>query len=226
MRLLDDISVVKQCISAYVAHDAAYDSTIAGCNDRVTDPLSHSSVAKVHQRRLDPAVATRHMYKALSHDGYACAIIDSHTETPLTFPQQALHGGYVVGVCALDVVKSGPVIHSTGSTFSQTVDDIDLGDDDVECGTWFTVFRRKSSHSVPGRLVDVQQNASEQVAAGYVLYSASTRLLYTLRCDGVFSFNLNPVTSQYFMAPSHALRIGEASRDVAKEDDCSDNGKV
>ena len=93
VRFLDDISVVTQCISAYVAQDAAYDSNIAGCNDRVTDPLSHSLVAKVHQRRLDPAVATRHMYKSLSHDGYACAIIESHTETPLTFPQQALHGG-------------------------------------------------------------------------------------------------------------------------------------
>lgn len=211
VRLLHDISMVTHCISAYVAHDSAFSSTMVGVY-KITD-----SQTCTRQQRLDPAIATRHMYKSLSHDGYACAILESHTDLPLTFPTQALHGGYVVCLCSLDVANYRSTMKVNGRVHTHV--DSDSCDDVVECGTWFTVFRRKSSPSVPGRLEDVQQKANEQVAAGYVLYSSCTRLVYTLRggVGGAFSFNLHPVTSQYFMNPTHALRMMEVTEEEEGE---------
>lgn len=229
VRLLHDISMVTHCISAYVAHDSVFSSTMVsgdgvGVNDMTDNCEIDDNIVKnktkdsqtcTRQQRLDPATATRHMYKSLSHDGYACAILESHTDMPLTFPAEALHGGYVVCLCSLDVANYYDTMKVNRKEHTHV--ESDSCDDVVECGTWFTVFRRKSSPSVPGRLEDVQQKAAEQVAAGYVLYSSCTRLVYTLRggVSGAFSFNLHPVTSQYFMDPTKALRMA----DVEEEDE-------
>lgn len=199
IRLLDDISTVTHCITAYAARqNVSYQSQ---GDDGLFDGLE----------------ATRHFYKSLCHDGYACLILEANTEMPLTFPETAPHGLYVVTLSALDVPPAFAVAtrkrRSQQSVLSGDVGDVgerndldDLkGDDcDFACGTMFAVFRRQSSPSVPGRLADLQQTMNEQVAAGYVIYSSTTRLVYTLG-EGVFSFSLHPVASQYFMHPTHPL---------------------
>lgn len=90
----------------------------------------------------------------------------------------------------------------------------------MKCGTWFTTFQRKCNPSVPGRLEYVQQKVVEQVTGWNLLYSSCTRLVCTLR-GGVgraFSFNLHPLTLQYVINPTHALRMRKGGQDDEREE--------
>lgn len=105
-------------------------------------------------------------------------------------PEDALHGSYVVALTPLDT-------------------DTSSGDQPM-CGTIFSVYKRRSSASLPGKLKDIQQDVSAQVAAGYIQYSSATTLYYTLGGEhGVYSFSLHPVARQYFLQPTHPLTIPE-----------------
>lgn len=179
VRLLDDISTVTHSISSYVAEH----------NHEVTNLEAGQPPAK----DLDPQVATQKLYTSLSHDGYACIILDKGREAPLTFSEAALHGGYVVMLSSLDMDPTTT--------------------DNVLCGTIFSVYKRKSSPSLPGRLKDLQQEVSNQVAAGYVLYSSATTLYYTMG-NGASSFCLHPVATQYFLQPNHAINLPEPGTDL------------
>lgn len=173
VRLLDDITTITHSIAAYVAEGS--------------ENISYGSSSAADG--LNSKVASRRLYKSLSHDGYACLILDRGFDQPLTMPADALQGSYVVMVSALDT-DSMP---SVGSPV---------------CGTIFSVYKRRSPASLPGRLKDLQQALGDQVAAGYVLYSSATTLYYTLGGEhGVYSFTLHPVATQYFLQPTMALRI-------------------
>lgn len=172
VRLLDDITTVTHSIAAYVQEGS--------------EVMAYGSTA--HETGLSPAVATRRLYKSLCHDGYACLIVDKNVEAPLTMPEEAPQGGYVVMVNSLDLDP--------------------LSVEQPICGTVFSVYKRKSLPSLPGRLKDIQQNICDQVAAGYVIYTSATTLHYTLGGDhGVYSFCLHPVATQFFLQPSSAITI-------------------
>lgn len=181
VRLLDDIATVTHSIAAYVTEGS--------------EKISYGAPASTEG--LNSMVASRRLYKSLSHDGYACLILDKGFDQPLTMPADALQGSYVVMVSPLDV-DSMP---SIGSPI---------------CGTIFSVYKRRSPASLPGRLKDLQQALGDQVAAGYVLYSSATTLYYTLGGDhGVYSFALHPVATQYFLQPTMALRIPLAAGGIS-----------
>lgn len=130
------------------------------------------------------------MYNALSHDGYICAILDSIHHLPLGLDDNALHGNYVLMLSPLDCDPDS--------------------DEHLVCGTVFSIYKRRSSPSVRGRLADLQQAVDHQVAAGYVVYSSSTRLCFTMR-HGAFFFALHPVASQYFMELDAPFKISHLS---------------
>jgi fructose-1,6-bisphosphatase I len=177
LRLLDDIAAVTHSISAYVAENAA-GSVVAGRRGSKS-------------RGLEPAVVTRRLYAALTHDGYACLILDRGTEVPLSLPQNAPIGQYVIALTSLDI---DPALTEHAA-----------------CGTIFSLYSRRSPQSVPGTIADVQQKLQNQVAAGYIMYSSATTLYYTLGSDhGTYSFCLHPLTTQYFLKPSAPLRIPES----------------
>lgn len=176
VRLMDDLSTVTHNIAAYVA--IASETTEYG--------------ASQNRRELDAVVATKQLYKSLSHDGYACILLEKHHEMPLNLPEDAPYGDYVVMLNALDTDDCA---------------------DHAVCGTMWSVYKRRSSPSLPGKLKDLQQSLSEQVAAGYVVYSSATTLFYSLN-QGAFSFVLHPVATQYFLQPRTELRIKEGCADV------------
>ena len=132
--------------------------------------------------------ATQHLYRLLANDGYCCIILSNASEQPLTFDDSVAHGNYVVCVSPLDV---------------------DHADRSI-AGTIFSVYKRLSSASLPGRGVDLKQKLAEQVAAGYASYSSATTLHYTMG-HGSFSFVLHPVAQQYFLQPNMKLSISENS---------------
>lgn len=177
VRLLDDISTVTHNLAAYVSEGSEaieYGRTSSASN-------------------LDPAVATRQLYKALAHDGYACIILDRHHPAPLSLPEDAPHGGYVVVVNALDIAP-------------------DESDQPV-CGTIFSVYLRRTQPSTSGTLRDLQQQLGDQVAAGFVMYASATTLFYSLG-QGSFSFCLHPVARQYFLQPRNEITLREGCADV------------
>lgn len=67
VRLLDDISTVTHSIAAYI--------------NEGSESVQYGTIQSA--TKLDPAVATRQLYKALSYDGYCCLILERHTETPM-----------------------------------------------------------------------------------------------------------------------------------------------
>lgn len=142
---------------------------------------------------IDPEGVTRKLYSSLCHDGYACMILEKAHEAPLTFSDSALQGGYVLMLSALDVDPDAT--------------------DDLFCGTIFSVYRRRSPTSLPGRLEDLQQHVDSQVAAGYVLYASATTLCYTMGA-GVYTFCLHPVARQYFLQPTLPLEMPTAGVDL------------
>lgn len=76
-------------------------------------------------------------------------------------------------------------------------------------GTIFSIFRRKSLDG-PGTLEDCLQTGRELVAAGYLIYGASTMLVYTTGM-GVHGFTLDPTVGEFLL--SHPdIRIPDKPR--------------
>lgn len=134
-------------------------------------------------------MAIRHLYRLLAADGYCCIILAKDYDQPLTFADSVLHGNYVVCVSPLDM-------DTTGS------------DERGVAGMLFSVYKRKSSTSLPGRGMDLRQKLGDQVAAGYASFSSATTLYYTMG-HGVYSFVMHPVALQYFLQPAMRLAIPE-----------------
>ena len=72
-------------------------------------------------------------------------------------------------------------------------------DVNVSVGTIFSIYRRVTSVGTPVTIEDFLQKGSEQVAAGYVVYGTSTRLVYTTG-DGVNGFTLNPAIGSFYLS--------------------------
>ena len=106
-------------------------------------------------------LAMRQLYRVLAHDGYCCIILSKGMDQPLTFDDSVLHGNYVVCVSPLDMDADGSDEHSVA-------------------GILFSIYKRKSSTSLPGRGMDLRQTQSDQVASGYTLFSSATTLYYTM----------------------------------------------
>jgi fructose-1,6-bisphosphatase I len=70
-------------------------------------------------------------------------------------------------------------------------------DYNVSIGTIFAIYNRKSV-SGPGTLDDCLQKGRDLVAAGYLVYGASTMLVYTSGM-GVHGFTLDPIVGEFLL---------------------------
>ncbi|RME46955.1 MAG: class 1 fructose-bisphosphatase [Chloroflexi bacterium] len=71
-------------------------------------------------------------------------------------------------------------------------------DYNVSIGTIFAIYRRKTK-SGPGTLEDCLQKGRDLVAAGYLIYGASTMLVYTTG-SGVHGFTLDPSVGEFLLS--------------------------
>jgi fructose-1,6-bisphosphatase I len=111
-------------------------------------------------------------------------MVSEENEEPLYIPTKYPKGSYVLVFNPLD-----------GSS------NIDVN---VSIGTIFGIYRCVD-HERRGRAADALQPARDLVAAGYVLYGASTMLVYSTG-NGVHGFTLNPEYGEFLL--SHpALRL-------------------
>lgn len=129
------------------------------------------------QQKLD-IFADDVIYRMCDHTGRLCAMVSEEREEMVNIPPEFEKGSYVLVHDPLD-----------GSS------NIDVN---VSIGTIFGVFRCIDWEK-RGRIEDVLQPGRKMVAAGYVLYGASTMLVYSSG-QGVHGFTLNPELGEFILS--------------------------
>jgi len=135
------------------------------------------------QQKLD-VFADDVIYHMCDHTGRLCAMVSEEREELITIPPEYEKGSYVLVHDPLD-----------GSS------NIDVN---VSIGTIFGVYRCVDWEQ-RGRLEDVLQPGRKLVGAGYILYGASTMMVYSSG-QGVHGFTLNPELGEFLLSHPH-LRL-------------------
>ncbi len=147
------------------------------------DILGKSKEENIHgerQARLDlyaNAVFTR----ALIHNGGICIIGSEEESDPIAVRQPELRGKYVITIDPLD-----------GSS------NIDYN---ASIGTIFGIYRKISSPGTEksANLADLLQPGRDLVAAGYIIYGASTVMVYTTG-QHVYGFTLDNSIGEFLLS--------------------------
>lgn len=129
------------------------------------------------QQKLD-IFANDIVRQLCDHTGRLCLMVSEENEEPLLIPPKYSKGSYVLVFDPLD-----------GSS------NIDVN---VSIGTIFGIFHC-IDHERRGRVEDALQPARNLVAAGYILYGASTMLVYSTG-SGVHGFTLNPEYGEFLLS--------------------------
>jgi fructose-1,6-bisphosphatase I len=127
------------------------------------------------QKKLD-VLANIRFTRALKKGGEACALVSEENDS---YEELNRDGKYIIAIDPLD-----------GSS------NIDVN---VSVGTIFSIYRRKTEVGTPIQEIDVLQKGTDQVAAGYVLYGASTMLVFTTG-HGVNGFTYEQSLGEYFLS--------------------------
>jgi fructose-1,6-bisphosphatase I len=122
--------------------------------------------------------ADRILFKLNDHTGRIAVMASEEHPDILPIPDHYQPGPYVLLFDPLD-----------GSS------NIDVN---VSIGTIFAIYRRKTA-SGRGTLEDCLQRGRDLVAAGYVIYGASTMLVYSTG-QGVHGFTLDPVVGEFLLS--------------------------
>lgn len=146
----------------------------AGLVDIIGTLEAHNSGGE-QQKKLD-VLANIRFTRALKKGGEACALISEENDS---YEELNRDGKYIIAIDPLD-----------GSS------NIDVN---VSVGTIFSIYRRKTEVGTPIQEIDVLQKGTEQVAAGYVLYGASTMLVFTTG-HGVNGFTYEQSLGEYFLS--------------------------
>jgi fructose-1,6-bisphosphatase I len=128
------------------------------------------------QKKLD-VYADETIYTLNDHTGRLCAMVSEERENWLPIPEKYHRGNYVLVFDPLD-----------GSS------NIDAN---VTIGTIFGIFRAIDLEN-RGRLEDCLRRGRDLVAAGYIVYGASTMFVYSAG-DGVHAFTLDPEIGEFLL---------------------------
>jgi fructose-1,6-bisphosphatase I len=154
----------------------------------LTDILGRAGEINIQgeaQEKLD-VYADEVLFRVSDHTGRLCVMASEEREDIIHIPEPYQRGSYVLVYDPLD-----------GSS------NIDVN---VSIGTIFGIYRCKE-WNLRGRLEDVLQPGRNLVAAGYILYGASTMLVYTTG-QGVHGFTLNPELGE-FLISHEMMRLPE-----------------
>lgn len=148
----------------------------AGLSD-ILGRAGNVNVQGEHQQKLD-VYADDLIRRVCDHTGRLCVMASEEREDIIEIPNEFEKGSYVLVYDPLD-----------GSS------NIDVN---VSIGTIFGVYRCVDKEK-RGRLQDVLQPARDLVAAGYVLFGASTMLVYSTG-DGVHGFTLDIELGEFLLS--------------------------
>lgn len=161
---------------ALAAKIIAHKTNRAGLVD-ILGEAGMTNVQGEKQQKLD-IFAHNIIRQLCDHTGRLCLMVSEEQEEPLYIPEKYEKGSYVLVFDPLD-----------GSS------NIDVN---VSIGTIFGIYRCIDEHS-RGRTEDALQPGRNLVAAGYVLYGASTMLVYSTG-NGVHGFTLNPEYGEFLLS--------------------------
>lgn len=161
---------------ALAAKIIAHKTNRAGLIDILGD-VGVMNVQGETQQKLD-IFAHNIIRQLCDHTGRLCLMVSEEQEEPLYIPEKYEKGSYVLVFDPLD-----------GSS------NIDVN---VSIGTIFGIYRCVDEQR-RGRAEDALQPGRNLVAAGYVLYGASTMLVYSTG-SGVHGFTLNPEYGEFLLS--------------------------
>ncbi len=168
-RLLRDIGIAAKLVNREVNK--------AGLVDIIGE-AGTENVQGENQKKLD-VYANEQFISALTYGGECCIIVSEENDEYLHIEGEVSKDAkYIVALDPLD-----------GSS------NIDVN---VNVGTIFSIYRRKSTSGKP-TMEDILQKGVEQVAAGYVTYGSSTMLVYTTG-KGVNGFTLDPSIGEFCLS--------------------------
>jgi fructose-1,6-bisphosphatase I len=128
-------------------------------------------------KKLD-AIANETFLKAFHQSEHVCALASEEMEKPVLLPENWPQAQYMLLFDPLD-----------GSSNT---------DCNMPLGTIFSVVKSKRKDRMP-TMDELVCNGTKQVAAGYLLYGASTMLVYTIG-QGVHGFTLEPGIGEYLLS--------------------------
>ena len=161
---------------ALAAKIIAHKTNRAGLID-ILGEAGATNVQGESQQKLD-IYADDIMKKLCDHTGRLCLMVSEEREEAIPIPDRYPKGSYVLVYDPLD-----------GSS------NIDVN---VSIGTIFGIYHCIDDQR-RGRPEDALQAPGQLVAAGYVLYGASTMLVYSTG-DGVHGFTLNPEYGEFLLS--------------------------
>lgn len=168
-RLLRDLGIAAKVVNREVNK--------AGLADILGDHGT-CNIQGEEQKKLD-VFADEQFVEALSQGGECCVIAsEEHDEYIKISTAVSKNAKYIVCIDPLD-----------GSS------NIDVN---VSIGTIFSIYRRKNVDE-PVSITDVLQKGINQVAAGYIVYGASTMMVYTTG-KGVNGFTLDPSIGEFCLS--------------------------
>ena len=167
--LLDDIALAGKLIASH--------TTRAG----LADILGGTGMANIQGEQVQKLdlYAHRTIYQLNDHTGRVAVMVSEEEKDIIPIPDKYPTGKYVLLFDPLD-----------GSS------NIDVN---VSVGTIFAIFRRKSPDGTRGTEEDVLRKGSEIVAGGYIVYGASTMLVYSTG-NGVNGFTLDPSIGEFLLS--------------------------
>ncbi len=146
----------------------------------LVDVLGYTGSTNVHGeevRKLDE-FADSIIFRAMDHTGRLCVMASEEREDIIPIPEKFKCGKYVLTYDPLD-----------GSS------NIDAN---VSIGTIFSIFRKVSA-GARGTREDCLQKGVNQLAAGYVVYGASTMMVFTTG-NGVHGFTYDPSVGEFLLS--------------------------
>lgn len=161
---------------ALAAKIIARETTRAGLVDILGATNGHNSYGE-QQQKLD-VFADETIFKINDHTGRLCAMASEEHDDIIEIPAHFDSGKYVLLYDPLD-----------GSS------NIDVN---VSIGTIFSIHRKVST-GPRGSLADILQPGRSLAAAGYVIYGASTMMVYSTG-QGVHGFTLDPSVGEFLLS--------------------------
>lgn len=159
-------------VGKYLAHDLRR----AGLLD-ILGTTGTTNVQGETVKKLD-AIANETFLRLLQQSGLVCALASEEMEKPIILSRPGAQGSYMVLFDPLDGSSNTDVNMPLGSIFS---------------------IVRNPRPDQPPCESDLVRKGTEQVAAGYLLFGASTMLVFTSG-QGVHGFTLDPEIGEYLLS--------------------------
>lgn len=188
----------------------------AGLNDILGD-FDNTNVQGEVQQKLDVFANTAIKRRVMAEPSVAVFVSEEDEQPEVTVHADRPEAQYAVLIDPLD-----------GSS------NIDVN---ISVGTIFSIVSRPDCKERASKIVDVSdwglQPGERQVAAGYVIYGASTTLVYTVG-EGVHTFTLDPDTGSFLLTRArHQMptqgkyySVNEANLDVFPKQDQAFIGRI